>query len=225
MRAKKPAAVFTVIALILAVGFVLGNLVIEASWKRERLSWLEGEEKLDVRGIRAGITRLNETISTLGQPDYRLAASPFGMNVELVFPLAELDNDTVILQVRPDTAPTKQAELLLQVRSSGVYSDEELATGSVPFTELGDPAYLDALVGEVIVSPVEAIDHERVIKAYGRPKVTIGTRVEETGADVSWLYPRSGLTVHFLEQQAVRFNYVHPDQMMIGRNPAARGDG
>lgn len=225
MRAKKPAAIFTVIALILAVGFVLGNLVIEASWKREQLSWLSGDSLLDVRGVRPGVTRLNETVSGLGQPEYRLAASPFGLNVELVFPQAELDNDTVTLLVRPDTAPARQAELLLQVRASGVYTDEELASGSVPFTRLDDPAYLEAVVGEVIVVPVAPVDHERVIKAYGRPKVTMGTRLEETGGDVSWLYPRSGLTVHFLEQQAIRFNYVNPDQMMIGRNPAARGDG
>lgn len=225
MRAKKPAAIFTVIALILAVGFVLGNLVIEASWKREQLSWLETDDTLDVRGVRAGITRLNETIASLGSPEYRLAASPFGLNVELVFPQAELDNDIVTLHVRPDTAPAKQAELLLQVRASGVYTDEELASGSVPFTRLDDSSYLQALVGEVIVVPAAPIDHERVIKAYGRPKVTMGTRLEETGGDVSWLYPRSGLTVHFLEQQAIRFNYVSPDQMMIGRNPAARGEG
>lgn len=225
MQAKKPAAIFTVIALILAVGFVLGNLVIEASWKRERLSWLEAESLLDVRGLRAGVSRLSEAVPDLGNPEYRLAASPFGMNVELVFAAIELDNDTVNLHVRPDTAPARQAELLMQVRASGVYTDEELASGSVPFTQLKDPGFLEALVGEVIVVPIEPVDHERVIKAYGRPKVTMGTRVAESGGDVSWLYPRSGLTVHFLEQQAIRFNYVSPDQMMIGRNPAARGEG
>lgn len=225
MRAKKPALLFTGIALICAIGFVLGNLVIEASWNRERLSWLEGEDLVGVRGIRAGETPVNESISKLGPPEYRLSASPFGMNVELVFPATELDNDTITLKVRPETAPARQAELMLQVRASGVYSDDELATGSVPFTQLNDPLFLESPAGEVIVEPEEPIEHERVIKAYGRPKVTMGTRVQDTGGDVSWLYPRSGLTVHFLEQQAIRFNYVNPNQMMIGRNPAPRGDG
>lgn len=224
MRAKKPALLFTGIALIVAIGFVLGNLVIDLSWKRERLSWLDGENLSQVRGIQPGVTRVKETISSLGSPEYRLSASPFGMNVEFVFADAELDNDTVTLLVRPDTTPFAQAELLRQVRASGVYTDEELAAGSVPFTQLDDPEYLDAVVGEVAVVPSEPIDHERIIKTYGRPKVTMGTRTEDTGGDVSWLYPRSGLTVHFLEKVAFRFDYVNPNQMMIGRNPSARSE-
>lgn len=213
---KKPFALFTGIAALGAAAFLLGNLVIDVAWEGERLGWVDSGGAPGVAGIRPGFSSLGETIAKRGEPEFWLSASGIGYNVELRYPGTELDNDVVRLRVVGDTPPARQERLMLDVRASGVFSDAELETGALQFTALEDRTLLDFAVREIVVEPLESVDHDRVLKAYGRPTLTMSSQPSQTGGDVTWIYPKQGLVIVFFEERAIRFTYVDPDAMRLG---------
>ncbi len=213
---KKPFALFTGIAALAAAAFLVGNLVIDVAWEGERLGWVDAGGAPGIAGVRPGISSLGDVIARRGEPEFWLAASGVGYNVELRYPGSELDNDVVRLRVVGDTPPSRQERLMLDVRASGLFSEEELETGALRFTVLEDRSLLDYVVREVVVEPLESVDHDRVIKAYGRPVLTMSSQTERVGGDVTWVYPKQGLVVIFLEERAIRFTYVDPESMRLG---------